>query len=149
MGTMCQHMRPDAQCKGSEKGRGTDREAMEGAIRLVMRSVAVTLTLIMVASSSVDVSTKSVGNSWDTPTLLTVLLYTAACARYTKSALPFLLVRKERRGRTEYADFDRLELLEERLPSRVVRRCKVDNERLGLYTFTTTCLDYIPPRTAF
>ena len=56
----------------------------------------------------------------------------------------------ERRGRTEHADFDGLELLEERLPSRIVRRCKVDNERLGLYTFTATaCLDYIPPHTTF
>src|SRR5712675_905246 len=45
---------------------------MEGAMRLVTRSVAVTLTLMIVASSSGDVSTKSVGNSWDTPTLLTV-----------------------------------------------------------------------------
>jgi hypothetical protein len=45
---------------------------MDGAMRLVTRSVAVTLTLMMVASSSGDVSTKSVGNSWDTPTLLTV-----------------------------------------------------------------------------
>jgi hypothetical protein len=42
-------------------------------MRLVTRSVAVTLTLMMVASSSGDVSTKSAGNSWDTPTLLTVL----------------------------------------------------------------------------
>jgi len=41
-------------------------------MRLVTRSVAVTLTLTIVASSSGDVSTKSVGNSWDTPTLLTV-----------------------------------------------------------------------------
>jgi hypothetical protein len=47
---------------------------MEGAMRLVTRSVAVTLTLMMVASSSGEVSTKSAGNSWDTPTLLTVFV---------------------------------------------------------------------------
>ncbi len=52
----------------------TNREAMEGAMRLVIRSVAVTLTLMMVANSSGEVSTKSVGNSWDTPTLLTVIV---------------------------------------------------------------------------
>jgi hypothetical protein len=63
-------LHPDA---GALRKRRTDRETMEGAIRLVTRSVAVTLTLMMVASSSGDVSTKSAGNSWDTPTLLTVL----------------------------------------------------------------------------
>jgi hypothetical protein len=55
---------------GEEKR--TYREAMAGAMRLVMRSVAVTLTLMILASSSGDVSTKSAGISWDTPTLLTV-----------------------------------------------------------------------------
>src|SRR6266850_4117989 len=54
------------------RGRVTHRETMEGAMRLVMRSVAVTLTLMMLSSSSGDVSTKSAGISWDTPTLLTV-----------------------------------------------------------------------------
>ena len=51
--------------------------------------------------------------------------------------------------RTEDADFDRLEFLEKCLPSRLINRCKVDNERLGLYTSittttaTATCVDYI------
>jgi hypothetical protein len=43
-----------------------NQEAMEGAMRLVTCSVADTLMLIMVASSSGEVSTKLVGNSWDT-----------------------------------------------------------------------------------
>ena len=68
-----------AKCeRAHRKGGGeTDRETMEGAMRLVMRSVAATLTLLMVTSSSGGVSTKSVGNSCDTPTLLTVFFYTA------------------------------------------------------------------------
>jgi hypothetical protein len=57
--------------EGERRGGGTYREAMAGAMRLVMRSVEVTLTLMMLASSSGDVSTKSAGISWDTPTLLT------------------------------------------------------------------------------
>jgi hypothetical protein len=36
--------------------------------------------------------------------------------------------------RTKYADFDRLEFSEERLPLRVVRGRKVDYERLGLHS---------------
>jgi hypothetical protein len=54
-----------SQCPAQREreGRGTDREAIEGAMRLVMRSVAVTLTLMIVPSSSGDVSTKSLGNS--------------------------------------------------------------------------------------
>ena len=52
--------------------RGTHRETMAGAMRLVMRNVAQTLTLTIVLSSSSEVSTKSVGNSCETPTELTV-----------------------------------------------------------------------------
>ena len=122
---------------------------MEGAIRLVTRSVAVTLTLMMVASSSGEVSTKSVGNSWDTPTLLTVFVAyngRAAQSQYS-STLPFKGKETEKQRRTEHANFNRLELLEKRLPSRIIRRRKVDDERLGLYTIgtvtvTATCVDY-------
>ena len=115
-----------------------------------MRSVAVTLTLTMVDSSSGEVSTKSVGNSWDTPTLLTifVVVHIRTAEHRPKSALPSFCC-KEREGRrdrrTEHTDFDRLKFLEKCFPSRVIRRRKVDNERLGLYAsiVTATCVDYI------
>jgi hypothetical protein len=45
---------------------------MAGAMRLVMRRVADTLTLVIVVNTSGDVLTKSVGKSCDTPTLLTI-----------------------------------------------------------------------------
>jgi len=96
---MCQLVCP-ASVKGA-RGDGTDREAMEGAIRLVTRSVAVTLTLMMVASSSGDVSTKSAGNSWDTPTLLT------AAARHKVSLFFFFLI-FVRKGETHRARRHRL-----------------------------------------
>jgi len=45
---------------------------------------------------------------------------------------------------TEHADFDGFELLEERLPPRLVRRGKVDDERLGLNATTAAArLDYL------
>jgi hypothetical protein len=130
---------------------------MEGAMRLVTRSVAVTLTLTMVASTSGEVTTKSAGNSWDsgTPTLLTVLFLFLSCntdgRAQTKVSTSFLssffCKERERRRdrRTEHADSNRLEFLEKCFPSRVIHRCKVDNERLGLYasTATATCVDYI------
>jgi hypothetical protein len=65
--------------------------------------------------------------------------------RQHKSELFFLSLRGKKKEckRTEHADFDWFELLEKCLPSGVICRCKVDNERLGLYTSSTaTCVDY-------
>lgn len=56
-------------------------------------------------------------------------------------------MREKRVGsRTEHADFDGLELFEERLPPLFTRRGKVDDERLGLNATATAAaarLDYI------
>jgi hypothetical protein len=124
--------------KGKEEGNETHRETIAGAMRLVMRSVAVTLTLMILASSSGDVSAKSAGISWDTPTLLTVgrAGHHAERQAQVRRIVPFS--RKwEREARTEYADFDRFELLKERRPPRIVGAGKVDDERLGLHGATT------------
>ena len=87
-----------------EGEKGTYRETMAGAMRLVMRSVAVTLTLIILASSSGDVSTKSAGISWDTPTLLTVGATRKKCKEMSakKKPPPFLSL-KEKGGSTHRA----------------------------------------------
>jgi hypothetical protein len=77
--------------------------------------------------------------------------YTNGSTNQSQHVLPFTFFCKERERRrdrrTEHADFDRLEFLEKCFPSRVIRRCEVDNERLGLYastaTASATCVDYI------